>query len=1710
MKQIYKRLLALVLCISVLAGIPISMSVSANNADTAKQALVSAWQAIANETTKKAIQIGGPNVSSPKEVTAQTTVEGLDDVTKLGSHYVWQDPYAANSHVFIKRTNLTNTNDYDEVYFYLNVYDENKQPISANVTTYVQNTYWIDTTVDGWTKVLFKKADANISAGIRFHSGNANVKYISYGSLWGVKDVSGPALPDNYQSMTLAELVAAAKEINCEGFNGTANFKAALANAENEALKEALVSAWQAIANETTKKAIQIGGPNVSSPKEVTAQTTVEGLDDVTKLGSHYVWQDPYAANAHVFIKRTNLTNTNDYDEVYFYLNFYDANKQPISANVTTYVQNTYWIDTTVDGWTKVPFKKADANISAGIRFHSGNANVKYISYGSLWGVKDVNGPALPDNYQSMTLAELVAAAKEINCEGFDSTENFQKALTAADKSGVGLAKSALIDAWSKLVYEEATVLAYPEAAVPIENVPELAGLTAAEKAKFGSHITHCTQKATAFEWGEDFFFENKPNNYYDKITISFYNTTVSQKQLEIKYKLVKGDGEYNYSCYPWTNAATNITELNVSARSDFAGYLDWSIKGGGVGLGNNDGDVYIGSTIGWKRISEELPENAYGMTLKELYKAAEKLDISKYTEGAGNFEYALAVAQDASIRNELIDAWNELVYEEATILSYPQAAVPIENVAELASLTAEQKARFGSHIMHCTQKATSFEWGEDFFFENKPNNYYDKITISFYNTTVSQKQLEIKYKLTKGEGEYNYSCYPWTNAASNITELDVSARSDFAGYLDWSIKGGGVGLGNNDGDVYIGSTIGWKKIRASAPENAASMSIKELYEAAAKIDISTATEGVEKFKTALADAQALFDVSYELKDQLIAEWKKLTGTATVQVGVPAENANYTANRKQVDGNTTVAGLDDVSKLGTHYLDNVSKTAAYAECHFFHSKDDTLLNANTFSSFKELYFYACLYDANGDVVSSAMDTYINNASRIATSVNGWTKVSYSTALENGFGSFRITANAKAISTISFGSLWGTYTVKADIPDNVEDMAFIDVVEAAEACDVSKFDATAFNAVLNECKQLIADRKQSVIDAWDATGEDKPANINSMTAEELCSAAQELDTNDSDFANAVWSLYILTNYGAIVDEFSDIYNQIADLPENYKLLTPEEWIAAAEALDLSAVSAKLQEEFAIALENLKDPLTKGKADKTELEALLAKANQMNYYDFTAASWAPFGEARDIANALLQNYDNSTQKQIDVAAQALLDVWGGLRMYVRTQWFDFMDYFLKTNPDLSMYHADKTTSTTCIAQKVELPNGANAALVVSNQPSSWSDFVCVYGENLDNIVEHELIEIWYKADPEKPKTKELLIQLVTEDYKTAYSQKLAIPEEAIDGEWHRFELPISGFKNDNDSSKVFTSENMFFANVIRIVSTSGEGNYMIGNFAIVETKAVTAGEVPEVPKMKVTVRQEVVYEPPKNPFTGVDRGDPWGRLEKANKPKKEETKEETPEILPTSKPNTNDAAQGTVLEAQGTCGEALEWKFYSDGKLIISGSGDMENFEEMAPWVAEGCDVLTVEFEGDITSIGDSAFYGCKNLKEIDIPATVTKIGNFAFYECESLKAAKLSDKVEKVGAYSFGYAYDAETGTAVLIDGFKLDVVKPSAAYDYARNYEVKFDIYEDNTEASVVDTAEEEPNNWWIWLVVGAGAVVALGAVAILVIIKSKKNKAEV
>ena len=89
------------------------------------------------------------------------------------------------------------------------------------------------------------------------------------------------------------------------------------------------------------------------------------------------------------------------------------------------------------------------------------------------------------------------------------------------------------------------------------------------------------------------------------------------------------------------------------------------------------------------------------------------------------------------------------------------------------------------------------------------------------------------------------------------------------------------------------------------------------------------------------------------------------------------------------------------------------------------------------------------------------------------------------------------------------------------------------------------------------------------------------------------------------------------------------------------------------------------------------------------------------------------------------------------------------------------------------------------------------------------------------------------------------------------------------------------------------------------------------------------------------------------------------------------------------------------ASGTCGENLTWSLDGYGTLIISGSGDMQDFgaddSNAAPW--SGKNPTKLVLSDDIISVGDYAFYKCSSITgKLTLPSRLRKIGKWAFDGC----------------------------------------------------------------------------------------------------------------
>ena len=105
------------------------------------------------------------------------------------------------------------------------------------------------------------------------------------------------------------------------------------------------------------------------------------------------------------------------------------------------------------------------------------------------------------------------------------------------------------------------------------------------------------------------------------------------------------------------------------------------------------------------------------------------------------------------------------------------------------------------------------------------------------------------------------------------------------------------------------------------------------------------------------------------------------------------------------------------------------------------------------------------------------------------------------------------------------------------------------------------------------------------------------------------------------------------------------------------------------------------------------------------------------------------------------------------------------------------------------------------------------------------------------------------------------------------------------------------------------------------------------------------------------------------------------------------------------------------ATGRCGDSITWTLDDLGNLTLSGSGEMwNNGYDDSPFKDYEIRKATVKY--GITSIGESAFLGCRGMTELTLPNSVTSIGGNAFEGCSGLTELTLPNSVTSIADDAF--------------------------------------------------------------------------------------------
>ena len=142
----------------------------------------------------------------------------------------------------------------------------------------------------------------------------------------------------------------------------------------------------------------------------------------------------------------------------------------------------------------------------------------------------------------------------------------------------------------------------------------------------------------------------------------------------------------------------------------------------------------------------------------------------------------------------------------------------------------------------------------------------------------------------------------------------------------------------------------------------------------------------------------------------------------------------------------------------------------------------------------------------------------------------------------------------------------------------------------------------------------------------------------------------------------------------------------------------------------------------------------------------------------------------------------------------------------------------------------------------------------------------------------------------------------------------------------------------------------------------------------------------------------------------------------------------------------------------------WYTSTDGEIVEPHSGWYNNYADAH--TTFGVNIVSntyvdgkgvIEFDGDVTVIGQSAFYNCSSLTSVTIPDSVTTIGWGAFYDCTSLTSVTIPNSVTTIencvfcgcsSLQEFNGKFASEDGRCLIIDG-TLNSFAPAGLTEYA-------------------------------------------------------------
>lgn len=109
--------------------------------------------------------------------------------------------------------------------------------------------------------------------------------------------------------------------------------------------------------------------------------------------------------------------------------------------------------------------------------------------------------------------------------------------------------------------------------------------------------------------------------------------------------------------------------------------------------------------------------------------------------------------------------------------------------------------------------------------------------------------------------------------------------------------------------------------------------------------------------------------------------------------------------------------------------------------------------------------------------------------------------------------------------------------------------------------------------------------------------------------------------------------------------------------------------------------------------------------------------------------------------------------------------------------------------------------------------------------------------------------------------------------------------------------------------------------------------------------------------------------------------------------------------------------------GTCGANAVWTYYASGKLVISGSGAMDNYAMgTQPWSEYNNKIKHIVIGKDITTVGDYAFAYAHHVESVTFEegSKLERIGVLSFFYMLYTEEVVIPETVTYIGSNAFGY------------------------------------------------------------------------------------------